>query len=221
MEQASSIKRQVAYKVRIKDILEGKYVKENGWTPNYVIVNNSQISRVNIIAVVVSKEEGISSSYKTITIDDGSGKINARTFDKQFLFNNIEIGNIVLMIGRPREFGNEKYIVPELIKRIDDRRWIELRKLELKKHDLRNKSPQDIQTVNDVKEETINDEAEEVEVNDYQKICNIVRTLDKGEGADALEVVARTNIPNSEKIIEELLKGGELFEVKPGRLKIL
>ena len=33
---ANQQKRQIAYKVRINDLLGGKYVKEEGWNPNYI-----------------------------------------------------------------------------------------------------------------------------------------------------------------------------------------
>ena len=50
-------KRQIAYKIRIKDILEGKYVKEEGWNPNYIVTaNEKEVSRVNIIGIVIDKQ---------------------------------------------------------------------------------------------------------------------------------------------------------------------
>ena len=50
-------KRQVAYKTAISDILKADYVKEEGeWVPNYVKIGDKKVSRVNILAVVVGKQ---------------------------------------------------------------------------------------------------------------------------------------------------------------------
>ena len=52
--QQSQQKRQVAYKVRIKNIIQGQYVKDDV-EPSYVISDNQKISRVNILATIVAK----------------------------------------------------------------------------------------------------------------------------------------------------------------------
>ncbi len=36
-------KRHIAYKVWIKDLLANKYVKQEGWDPNYVEIDGKQI----------------------------------------------------------------------------------------------------------------------------------------------------------------------------------
>ena len=57
MRESGNQKRQVAEKIRIKDILGGRYIQEEGWTPNYVETDNGKkVSRVNIIGAVVEKE---------------------------------------------------------------------------------------------------------------------------------------------------------------------
>ena len=38
-----------------------------------------------------------------------------------------------MIIGRPREYMNEKYIVTEILKKVDNPAWIELRKKEFNK----------------------------------------------------------------------------------------
>ena len=38
-----SQKRQVAYKVKINDILKGEYIKEEGeWSPNYIVIEDKK-----------------------------------------------------------------------------------------------------------------------------------------------------------------------------------
>ncbi len=71
-----SQKRQVAFKVRIKDIIDGKYIVEEGWQPNYIITcSGEKISRVNIIGTIVLKSDEENLNYKSVVLDDGTGKI--------------------------------------------------------------------------------------------------------------------------------------------------
>ncbi|MBW2981354.1 hypothetical protein KY343_00610, partial [Candidatus Woesearchaeota archaeon] len=121
-------KRQIAYKIRIKELINGKYIKEEGWQPNYIITNDGrQINRINLIATVVAKPLEQDINYQSMILDDGTGRISARVFEQNNIFDNIEIGDVILVIGRPREYGSEKYILPETIKRIQDKSWIKVR----------------------------------------------------------------------------------------------
>ena len=58
MQETKVQKRQVAYKVRINELLKGRYIRGEGeWAPNYIEAGDKQVSRANILAVVVSKSE--------------------------------------------------------------------------------------------------------------------------------------------------------------------
>ena len=43
-----NLKRQIAYKVKIKDLLIGEYVKKEGWEPSYILHNEKRITRIKI-----------------------------------------------------------------------------------------------------------------------------------------------------------------------------
>ena len=197
-------KRLVAKKIRISDLVNGKYVKEEGWTPNYIVTDYGHISRANVLAFVVAKNEDGS-----FLVDDGSGSINIRSFDEKKF--DAEIGDLILIIGKPREWNNQKYIVPEVVRKINNKKWIEVRKLELKT--MEKIKPQEI-----IAPET---HEEEIIENPYQKVLNTIRNIDSGNGADYQEVLANSSIKDAEKIINTLLEEGEIFEIRPGRLKVL
>lgn len=209
LENQQIQKRQVAYKVRIKDILNGSYIKEDGWLPNYIEVNGKKISRVNLISTVVLKV-----NENNIVLDDGSGKITVRVFENNGFFNKIDIGGVTLLIGRPREFSSEKYILPEVLKKIENPLWIDVRKLELR---LNNENLINLEEnkKDNIAQEDIVEEVEEPN----EKIFNLIKELDKGEGADIMEILKKDN--NFEKIINKLLENGEIFEIKPGKVKVL
>jgi len=169
-------KRQIAYKARIADLINGGYVKEEGWTPNYIITKQGKhISRINLIGTVISKtEEG--SEYQSLVVDDGSGTISLRLFEKNDNVKNIEIGDVVLLIGRPREYGSEKYIVPEIIKKINNKKWIDVRKIELGIENLKTKK--DELGKEEVVVEKIDDSTKEKTASNPQIVYEAVKELD-------------------------------------------
>lgn len=215
-----SQKRQVAYKLKINDILKGEYIKEEGeWVPNYIKVGDKKVSRVNLMAAVVSKQNLENTNYQNLLIDDGSGKISIRSFEEGTNFDDISVGELVFVIGRPREYFNEKYIVSEILKKIEDKQWVEVRKLELEcksevKEEVNIAEPEVVEN-----EESIKEAQEDDSIN--KKIFDLIKEIDIGEGADTQEVITKSNIDKAEGIITKLLEQGEVFEIKPGKLKIL
>ncbi|PIN79317.1 hypothetical protein COY26_04100 [Candidatus Woesearchaeota archaeon CG_4_10_14_0_2_um_filter_33_10] len=212
-------KRQIAYKARIADLINGGYVKEEGWTPNYIITKQGKhISRINLIGTVISKtEEG--SEYQSLVVDDGSGTISLRLFEKNDNVKNIEIGDVVLLIGRPREYGSEKYIVPEIIKKINNKKWIDVRKIELGIENLKTKK--DELGKEEVVVEKIDDSTKEKTASNPQIVYEAVKELDSGQGVDIDKVIKKTGIRDAEEIIKKFLREGEMFEIRPGKIKIL
>ena len=198
-------KRQIAYKIRIKNILDSKYVKTEGFNPNYLETNGKEISRINLMGVVVQKSD--LNNYNTLIIDDVTGKISARVFESNVLLDRIEISDAVLIIGRPREFSNEKYVLIELIKKIDPL-WAKVRKLEL----VEVKEENNLSESGPVKEEVV--------TSSTNQIVKLIKELDKGHGV-SIEDISSKDIEDIDKMINILLKGGDIFEVKPGKLKVL
>lgn len=220
-----SQKRQVSYKVKINDILKGEYIKEEGeWVPNYIKIGDNKVSRVNIMAVVVSKENLENSNYQILLIDDGSGKISIRSFEEGTNFNDINIGDFLMVIGRPREYFNEKYIVSEILKKVDNPLWVEVRKLELNRNrEIKEPNPNPPPQP-EIKSEIIDNEEEIKEIRGVdinKKIFDLIKEIDAGEGADTQEVIIKSEVGGAEIIITRLLEQGEVFEIKPGKLKIL
>jgi len=210
MEEQKNQKRQVAYKVGIKDVVNGSYVKEEGWEPNYALVNGIKVSRANIIGVIISIEEGL--QYRSVILDDGDAKISVRTFDENKSFDNLRIGNLVSVIGRPREYGRERYLLAEIVKVINTSKWLKVRKLEINNTKPNYEKPL---TKDEVFQETLAVHEE----TPFDLILDAIKRLDKGEGADFDEVIK--NIPDGENIVKSLMINGDVFEVRPGKLKIL
>jgi RPA family protein len=207
----SEQRRQIAYKVSVSDILGSRYVKNEGWQPNMVVIGGLEVSRVNIIATVVTDPVQEYNSASMI-LDDGTGKISVRSFDGLQIVKGVGIGMVVLVIARPREYNNEKYLIPEIVKPIQDPRWIDVRIKEL-----------DISPMHNALEEAKLPLSKVVEnaANVASRAFGLVKKLDSGGGALFEEIVKELNSPDAESVIEKLLKDGEIFEIRPGWLKVL
>ena len=200
-------KREIAYKLRIGDVLAGKpIIDEQSGRFNLLELGDKKIVRVHIIANVIDKftSEG-EKKFANLTIDDASGQIQIRAFgDDTNLFKDISQGHTLRVIGVLRTFNNELYILPEII-RIIDPRYLLVRKLELE----RSKPAQEVK-----KEEMF-------AVKD--KIITKIKEAEPQEGIDSerliMELRAQPDIINQE--IRKLLEEGIIYEPRPGKLRYL
>ena len=199
------ISRQVAFKVSVRDIINGEYVKQEGWNPNFIAdIFNREISRVNIVGVVLSKTEDL--NFNSIMIDDGSGRISVRSFDETNPFKELDVGDVVLIIGRPRVFNNNKYIVAEIVRKINNKNALKLRSLELeleKKKILLRKKKSKTRT---------------------ELIYELIKKLDSGDGVnvnDLVEKARESGVVNVDETLKRLLENGDIFEVRPGVYKTI
>ena len=202
-EPQQSFQRQIAYKVRISDILSSRLSKEN--MSLYVIVNNLNVSRVNIISTLVYKDED--ASYGSAIIDDGTGRISLRSFEGKGIFSKIDVGDIILIVGKIREFNDERFIVPEIIKKINNQDWINVRNIELQNNVVAK----------------LGDEESLIEdnVNSADDVLSLIRKLDSGEGVLIDDVLKESKNDGVEKTLSKMLENGDIFEIKPGKIKIL
>ncbi|MFC1648330.1 hypothetical protein ACFL1B_02615 [Nanoarchaeota archaeon] len=197
--------RLTAKKCRIGHLNQGNFVQKEGWDPSYVETSIGQVSRVNIMAIVVSKEEN------SIILDDGSGRISVRSFEGLPLMD-FEVGDKVNIIAKPRFYNNAMYLVAEIVKKIENDKWLEYRKRELEsipkiEHKVEFKVA--VETLEETK----------TEIKTSEDIITRIKELDKGDGADMEEL--SQGFKNSDKILTTLMEEGEIFEVKPGKVKVL
>lgn len=200
-----SIKREIAKKCKIKDLDKGRYVKREGWEPNYFETEYGRVSRVNMIGFIVGKDE------QSLLFDDGTGTIPLRSFEELKKIKQ-EVGTLVLVVGKPRSFNEQSYIMPEIIKTIQNPKWMIHRKkeLELRKKIRIQETP--------LKEEKLDEKPKESLID---TIMSKIIQLDQGNGVRISDVIEGFNITQGNKEINNLIEQGEIFEIKPGIVKII
>ena len=237
MEDLKKIPRQVAIKTTIQNLLLGEYIQEKENEPNYLLTNtNQKIFRINLIAIVLSKEK--QGAITNFVIDDGTGKIALRSFEENKTIDSLNIGNSILIIGKIRTYNQEKYISPEIIKLIDAE-WLKLRSIELK-HLISNQQntplPKEVKKTDEKienEDSTLENNTEEIDIVDHsinqtnelllpiEKITKLIKELDAGEGVLIEEIISTSQINETEKLLEKMLENGDIFQNSPGKVKVL
>jgi RPA family protein len=210
MKMADQYKRNVAFKLRIGDIILGKPIFDNDKFI-YLELGSRKISRANVVGNIVDKYESEGEKkYLFFTLDDGSGQIKLKVFgeDDAKKFSGILQGETVVVIGTTRNWNNETYIQPEIISGRDPK-YLLLRKLELEKE--RKSSSKPIQNKEEIK--AIKD-----------KVLERIKEAEVDGGIDSEKIILEFTEVSPDTINEEikkLLEEGIIFEPRPGRLRYL
>jgi len=203
------LSRQTAYKLWIANILNSQF--HNGqeeFDPDYIIFNNNNISRVNIIGNVIDTFSNEDNSYSTIILDDNSATIRIKSFGKETdILNNIKKGDIVLVVGRLKEYQNETYIVPDFVKILEDPNWDLLRKIELMK------------SIGKIIKQVIKNEIISPVRNNIYKI--IKERGDNGINIEEIKQMINIDDQEVESILNKLIEDGEIYQDKPNNYRAI
>ncbi len=217
-----NIRRNTASKVWISNIVNNNYVKgDSEWDPSYIRIKGKNISRISVIATVTSKYENEDKTFSSLTIDDGSSQIRTKTWrEDSKILKDVNVGDIVHIIGKIRSYNEENYINPEVIRRLKNPNWELLRKLELiKEFGVPKKTEIKKEEEKQVLVEEVKDSISE---GDRQKIISNIEKLDSVEGVKKARLITETTLDRekAESILQELLREGEIYEVEPERFRI-
>jgi RPA family protein len=208
--------RQTAVKTWIRNLANGKYVANPGWEPNHVLAGGVKIGRANVIGAVVQRSDSKVLSYDYLMLDDGTGRIMVRAFEGQPLAG-FQVGDLVNIVGKPREYADEIYLIPEVARRLEDPLWAEVRRRELAGQPLL-EAKESLAAIQAPAEETV--EAEEI-VTPLDRLLDAIRGLDKGDGVEVEDIASAVKGQDAEKLLQSLLMRGDIFEIRPGRVKVL
>jgi RPA family protein len=245
-------RRLTAKKVSIGEIINGRFVKKTGFESSYILTNlGRRLSRVRVLGLLVDSFLSPDERYATITLDDSTETIRCKAFINVKIFDGLNKGDLIDIFGKLREYNNEIYMIPEIIRKIDSN-FETLRKLELEKivreqkekikkiKELQNQ----VSDLNELKiavkefmpledaegileaQDMIESAVEEktVAVNEIKnKILKLIEDLDKGDGTDYKDILDKSGFSENEVdfAIQELLETGVCYEPKPGKIKKL
>lgn len=208
MAEEGQFKRNVAYKLKIGDVLLGKPVM-NGEKFSFLELGDKKIVRVNIIGNIVDKYESEGErKYIFFKMDDGSGQISLKVFGEDIAkFKDITQGLTVLVIGVLRHWNNETYIQPEIIKE-EDTKYLLVRKLELDRSPSPKASPIEKSKIVAIKD----------------SIIDIIKEAEESGGIEKDQLIMKLNDVSPDIINQEIkkfLEEGIIFEPRPGKVRYL
>jgi RPA family protein len=239
------ISRQTAKKVRIRDITSGKWVKKEGMEPSIVLTPAGEpVARVRIIGTIVARFDAEDGKYSTITIDDGSDTIRAKAFKEVAVFSKVKVGDLVDLIAKAREYNGELYLIPEVVRKVDDPNYELLRRLELlrkekglaKTKELIEKHRERFESQDDLRKELVEKHGVESEWVDVllspegsagesdrkllkKEILKILAAEKDGIVYSKLMQKLGAKETDVESVVNELLNEGICFEPSPGKIK--
>lgn len=241
MEAKSANLRHVATKVAIKNVIEGQLKLDQEQNYNYLLTpDNQKLYRINIVAIIVQKEK--IGSITNLLLDDGSAKIIVRSFEPNKNIEQLTVGNAIIVIGKVRIYNTEIYISPEICKKIDSR-WLKVRANDNKIKSSNNNQEKEGSFKDEkqlVNKETINPEIEKIPIENettineplnqeesmdeflpFQKLTQIIKELDPGEGVPIEVIIEKSDLEDAEKLLKKMLEKGDIFQNQPGKVKIL
>jgi len=192
-------KRYPAVRLSINHVLNSPIVKGDDERPSFITVNGRDVYRVMLTAFV-SEREG-----RQFTIDDGTGSVSLSVFDEM----EINPGDCVRVIGRVREYGNERMVSGEIVRKCSPE-WaaVHKRKVLLEVGELSQRETPGVMVEGTHSRMTSSDIFREVEARD------------KGDGASIEEIIGVLG-RKADYEIKRLVEEGELFEIRPGFVKVL
>lgn len=227
-----SLTRNTAHKIWISDLLTGTYGKgQEQFDAGYIETRGKKISRVNLICGVVDKFSG--NNYATISLDDGSGVIQLKAWNENtVLFLDVEVGDLVLTIGKIKQYNNSVYVTPEVVRKLDNPLWLKLRKLELTKEygeakrveslDLRNNETSSKQESDDNVMNVVEEKVGNFGVNSREIIMGLVESLDRGDGVELNEIITKSRLGDAGlKVVTDLVNDGQIFELHKGKFRVM
>jgi len=198
-------KRNIAYKLRIGDVLKGKPMMSEGKFL-FLELGDKKVVRINVLANCVDKyvQEG-EKQFASLTVDDASGQIKLKAFGEDIgPLKEVLQGDTLQIIGNVREWNGELYMIPEVIKRVDPR-WLLVRKLEIQ--NARKNMPTEERRDSSLK----------------NSIMEKIKGAETDGGIDVdtiiMDIEASPDLIN--KDIKNLLEEGLIYEPRPGRLRYL
>jgi len=198
-------KRNIAFKLRVGQILSGKSIIE-AEKLKAIDLDGKQIIRVNLIANVIEKymqDEG-EKKYGSITLDDGSGNIKAKVFgDDLIKIKDLNQGDTIVTIGMLRIWNGETYITPEIIKKKEPA-FLLVRKLEIEKEMPKSLDKTQLSALKD-------------------KLIEMIKAAEPQQGLEVEKAILelKESPEHINKEIKKLLEDGLIYEPRPGKLRWL
>lgn len=207
-------KRPTAYVFWISDMLDAmpELTPEGAKAFN---IRGKQARRVNIIAAVIDAYENEAKTYRSLTLDDGSGQIRVKAWNEDTAKLAFNPGDIVLVVGFLHESSGEIFVRPEFARKMDAEWGIARREY------LASAYGKPVSEPLKVTEESVNEPVEPTMEARANMLSLISDAADSRVAVEELITKSGMSRQLAEKVIKELTNDGEIFSPKAGFVQAL
>jgi RPA family protein len=220
--------------------MSGSFVKKGGFEPSFIKTpSGEEIARARILGTVVAKFIADDGNYAAATIDDGSDTIRMKTFKTTKPLDSLNVGDVIDVIGKLREYEGEKYMMPEVVAKVDNPNVEVLRRLELvyKETALRKakelieknkgKNPEELRKElvekHDIEEQIVDSLLGGKKAEDKgtlkKQLLDIIGASKDGVVYSELMKKVKAKGADIESAVDELLNDGLCYEPSPGKIR--
>ncbi len=238
------LSREIIKNSRISDLVYGVFIAGDKeiMKSSYLITKfGEKISRTKIIGSVLEKYIREDKKFGNVIIDDGTECIIVRVFENDLdKIEKVNIGELVFVVGKIKNYNNENYIIPDFIRRLNNPNYEIMFKLEfLNKIIEKKKISDELRKLKDqmseeelinyafekynIEKEVINViiQSKEDEIDYKPVILEIMSKIDVGNGVEINKLLEASKLDKNiaEETINNLINLGEVYEPVVGRLK--
>lgn len=124
-----------AVRASISDITNGSFSDDDG--PHVVSPFGVELRRVVIVGFVVNKfyragDETGKKRFESITVDDGTDTIGVKVWGEEdaSMLEGVKENILALVIGKVRQYNEEIYLIPEIVRELTDPNYMSLHLME-------------------------------------------------------------------------------------------
>ena len=205
-------KKTTATPLWVGDVLEGRFNLQNQpfSSQEFCLQDGRVIEKIALSGIIVENQYLNDNPF--LLLDDGSGVITIRAFEMPEHVRTLPSGCPVKIIGKPKLFMNVVYVFADIIKKLPGILWFEVWK-------------KTVPRVNIITTPVIPAHPEEQkkrsEEEQQEKIILFIHKKDSGDGVEVDSIIQESNIPDCDTLLASLLLKGRIFEVGPGKVKVL
>ncbi|MBW6461899.1 MAG: hypothetical protein K0B07_02540 [DPANN group archaeon] len=192
-----NLKTQAAYKLNISDLTENTYIKDDtGKLTNYLDLGGKiKVYRVRLLARVTFMYASADGNYASITLDDDTGTIRVKAWQNIKMVLDTKNEDLVDIIALVREWNGEVYLVPEVLRIIDNPDIKTLRSLEI----LSFKKEEGI-----LDKDTVQKEITLIKKSLNSESNQVVSSVEDDDINQKIMIKTNVNVPKSENVKEIL-----------------
>lgn len=199
----------------ISELLRGSLEIEESTQMTYLLPSTGEkIYRCRVTAIIVQRQ--VQGQMTNLLIDDGTGMLLVRCFEDHPALLSLLPGTCGLFLGKIRSYQKEIYLAPEIMKKVHPA-WAKVHAfLCRQKYGFKSESHQTTPLVQNKRENKI--------VQDtfpQAKVIQLIQQLDRGDGAFIEEILEKSALQETELLLQKMLEKGDIFQIIPGKVKVL